>query len=822
MAIKTLLRAAQKISLMLLPLLLASWFVIQPVTTAAETAEKPSEPVPQERYPGLDRLVPMATELTSEAANIEQPQPGGEALNTFKRELAEQQSSYQQIASQMSASSDESKTVSQMLKVRNWIEALRNEQDNQLAKLSESLKTLEEQRTRWETKQDYWKNWLQSLALEQEASARDTFEQARQTIDTTLQRINSISAELLSMQQEIFNRQEQIIAWEAQLEDALDTARQKTFKRNAHALFNPEFYEQLNDDMWIELKLNLEGLFVIPAGYLQAYGWIPMLLAVIFIVIAGLLHYRTRRKEEIHEDWAFLFRHPLAGGLFIALFIGGMMLPSPIVLWRWGLIILGTLSATVLITAMLNRPRLRRVIMVLAGLFIVSETLRTIGLPQPLYRLYLVVVCITATPLCYFAAKRQIVRNEGKPDLLAVAFYFGTAVGVAGLITQVFGFATLTANLIDATLGTVFIMLFAHMALHLGEGGIGSFLNAEWVRERNFIQQLGKLTESRIKTFLRFIVYIYTLLSLAVIWKIAPSIDNAWQSFMSISFSYGEFELSLETVFLVICILYLAIIFSWVLQATLDTQVLTPRGMDLGVRDSIKRLLHYTLVLVGFIVALSIAGIEIEKFAILVGALGVGIGFGLQNIVNNFISGLILLFERPVKVGDTINIDDQWGTITKIGLRSTIFETLDRSEIIVPNSDLISQKVTNWTLSSKVSRIVLPVGVAYGSPLEKVIELLLGVARENPDVMNYPEASAIFTGFGESSIDFELRVWIVEIKERLRIKSELGIAIDHALKDAGITIPFPQRDLHLRSIESDLQTPQIAVREPSTKDDKDS
>ena len=160
--------------------------------------------------------------------------------------------------------------------------------------------------------------------------------------------------------------------------------------------------------------------------------------------------------------------------------------------------------------------------------------------------------------------------------------------------------------------------------------------------------------------------------------------------------------------------------------------------MDFGVKVAFKTLVHYSLFPLGFLVAISVAGIDLSKFAIMAGALGVGIGFGLQNIVNNFLSGLILLFERPVKVGDTVSIDDQWGTITKIGLRSTVVETLDRAELIVPNSDLISQKVTNWTFTSDVSRVVLPVGVAYGSTLDQVLEIL----------SRWPMTTPTFSGSG--------------------------------------------------------------------------
>ncbi|MCK5668174.1 MAG: mechanosensitive ion channel, partial [Gammaproteobacteria bacterium] len=185
---------------------------------------------------------------------------------------------------------------------------------------------------------------------------------------------------------------------------------------------------------------------------------------------------------------------------------------------------------------------------------------------------------------------------------------------------------------------------------------------------------------------------------------------------------------------MVIIVLYLTTIFSWVIQAFVDSQIMTPRKMERGIKESLKRLIHYGLFTVGFLMAISMAGIDLQKFTILAGAFGVGIGFGLQNIVNNFVSGLILLFERPVKVGDIINIDQDWGTITRIGLRSTVFETFDRSEIIVPNADLIAQKVTNWTYSSKMVRVSLSVGVAYGSSLEKVLEILNKAAAEHSEV----------------------------------------------------------------------------------------
>jgi small-conductance mechanosensitive channel len=192
----------------------------------------------------------------------------------------------------------------------------------------------------------------------------------------------------------------------------------------------------------------------------------------------------------------------------------------------------------------------------------------------------------------------------------------------------------------------------------------------------------------------------------------------------------------------------------------------------------------------------------------------------MQNIVNNFVSGLILLFERPVKVGDIINIDQDWGTITKIGLRSTVFETFDNSEIIVPNADLIAQKVTNWTFSSKLVRVVLPVGVEYGSPLEKVLQVLHKAAKEHPEVLPDPEPNAIFEGFGNSSIDFVLRFWVKSIDDRLRIRTDVAVNVDRLFREANIVIAFPQLDLHLRSSDSSLQ-PLFGEKSEITQNDSE-
>jgi small-conductance mechanosensitive channel len=180
-----------------------------------------------------------------------------------------------------------------------------------------------------------------------------------------------------------------------------------------------------------------------------------------------------------------------------------------------------------------------------------------------------------------------------------------------------------------------------------------------------------------------------------------------------------------------------------------------------------------------------------------IGALGVGIGFGLQTIVNNFVSGLILIFERPIKVGDAIETPDYFGRVRRIGIRASVIRSYDGAEIVVPNGELISKAVTNWTGTDENRRLDIPIGVAYGTDPEQVLEILRGVARAHPRVADVPPPDAQMIRFGDSSLDFQLRAWCV-MEHRVDVASDLHVAINRELAAAGISIPFPQRDLHIK------------------------
>jgi len=220
---------------------------------------------------------------------------------------------------------------------------------------------------------------------------------------------------------------------------------------------------------------------------------------------------------------------------------------------------------------------------------------------------------------------------------------------------------------------------------------------------------------------------------------------------------------------------------------------------DREVQDAIALLIQALLIGLGLIIILQGLGFDITSLAIFASVLGVGIGFGFQNIANNFISGLIILFERQIRVGDFVKVSDLTGTVERIGIRSTEVRTLDHITIIVPNSEFVQNQVVNWSHGHPVSRLHIPFGVAYGSEIRKVRTSVLEAAKVHPEILRYPQPQIWFDGFGDSSLDFKLLVWIREPRQQFRIRSDLYYLIEANFRRYNIEIPFPQQDIHLRS-----------------------
>jgi small-conductance mechanosensitive channel len=263
----------------------------------------------------------------------------------------------------------------------------------------------------------------------------------------------------------------------------------------------------------------------------------------------------------------------------------------------------------------------------------------------------------------------------------------------------------------------------------------------------------------------------------------------------------GHLSVSLGDILGFVLVIWLSILVSRFLRFFLEEEVFVRVRLARGVPGTVSRLTHYSVIALGFMVALSASGFGLDRLTVLAGAFGVGVGFGLQDVVKNFVSGLILLFERPIKIGDQIEFGGMSGEVTGIGIRASTLRNYEGADVIVPNGTLLAGQLTNWTYASAPRRMEITVGVAYGTEPKQVLELLLRVASEHADICKTPAPMALFVGFGDSALNFSLRAWTARTDRYLGIKSELTAAVNATLNQAGIEMPFPQRDLHLRSVD---------------------
>ncbi len=330
---------------------------------------------------------------------------------------------------------------------------------------------------------------------------------------------------------------------------------------------------------------------------------------------------------------------------------------------------------------------------------------------------------------------------------------------------------------------------------------VGRLLRAPVMQDQ---LQIPHEKRSRYKFWLRggldVLFQVGGLLLVVMIWGVPPEDVIDWVGQILQEITIGEVSISIVDIFVSLIVFIVAMAVTRVLQRLLNDRVFPQTSLDIGVRNSLSSGLGYVGLGIAVALAVSAMGLDLSNIALIAGALSVGIGFGLQNVVNNFVSGLILLVERPIKVGDWILVGGHEGFVKQIKVRATEIETFQRASVIIPNSELVANAVTNWTHKDNFGRVEVAVGVAYGSDVEQVMEVLNTCLKDNKDIMSWPEPFVLFMGFGDSSLDFEARGFIPEIPKVFRVSSDLRVAIYGALEKAGIEIPFPQRDVHIKSM----------------------
>ncbi len=683
-------------------------------------------------------------------------------------------------------------------------------------KLSSRLEDTVRMRSQWSDYNAFWNDWAAALAKQQLSIPAQTLAQVNQQLSRLDKQLQTTTTELLDFQDQIAAPLASLYAASDRLNQELEKLRQATFRKNTSSFFSAVFYHQFDGTLLTQLKSGVRAAWKIDLDFINEKGLLIVLALILLLACWGILYYYRNRFDDA-EDWQFILRHPLAASSFVALVLFWLVAQPLPPLLRFVLLIWVVIAATRMAVMLVENRRQGLVLSLAALVFLVTSGFQLIALPQVLFRVYLALLALIFIPLL-----RQQIRisrqRRGAREGRLFRCILGLAIVVLGLslIAQLAGYINFSTWLIQAAFETGLVILFGRMLLLISQGAVGVLLKGLIGSRRQFVARYGSQLAVRLKRLLRVVIVVVSILYLLPVWRVFTTFNEAWGELGALGISFGDSHITLQMVLMAVIAFYLAFQVSWFLQALSDSQFFAQRQVDRGVSDAIKKLLHYAIILIGFLIALGFLGMHLQNFVVLLGAFGVGIGFGLQDIVNNFLSGLILLFERPIRIGDVVQVDGEYGQVVRIGLRSTVVESFSRAELIVPNSQIISQKVTNWTHSSRGVRVILPVGVAYGSDIQKVLRILRQVAEGHEDVARDPAPQVIFMQFGSSSLDFEVRVWIANIDQRWEVQHDILLEIDRLFREQGVEIPFPQRDLHLRSVSPGVLGPQkgLAPEDP--------
>jgi small-conductance mechanosensitive channel len=755
--------------------------------------------------PDLSDIIPAATKLSADLAILKNRITGVLDISEFEEKYARIEENLKDPAAQLKQIK-ESKDVrlNKLVEIKRVLER-ENELLEEISRpLGETIRRFGAWRNDWQAHKQKWNQWKSVLLADADLDQlKSIFAKAMGTIEKALEIVNSQLASMLTVQERAGNIQGKIIAISTELDALIVSARSGVRVHTSPPMFSPSYFSQYSSELWYALQKGLAEATWVDRRFFDRQGLI-VFLQFFFSLIVIVVVYRNRQVLNGSQRWRFIAARPFSAGLFFGtiVFMSFYEYRGLHDTWTFGLAFIGGISFARLIGALYPASWKSRLVDGLMIVYIVTILLHVI-MPAPLMRLYTVLAAVAGLIFCLRFARES--GRQKDPGFYPWVLRAGACFLAIIIIAQIWGKQGLADFLFNSLLRSVAVLLGFMLFMYMIHGAL------EWVFRSSSLQRMP-LFYGNTDIIIRRVIFfidgaIYGLLlapGILFIWGVYEDISGAIKGLLALGFNLGSQRISLGLVIISVGILYGSFLASSIVQKLLMDQVLAKRRVEAGVRVSIARLVHYVLIFIGFVVALLALGFEFTKLTIILSALGVGIGFGLQGVVNNFVSGLILLFERPVRVGDFIEIGGKWAEIKNIGLRATIVQTFDQADVIIPNADLVTNQVVNWTLSNRLVRVVIPVGVAYGSDVALVMEKLLACARANAKVAKTPQPQVLFLSFGESSLDFELRIWVPHAEERLTVKSELHQEIDRSFREAKIEIAFPQRDLHLRSVDESI------------------
>lgn len=528
-----------------------------------------------------------------------------------------------------------------------------------------------------------------------------------------------------------------------------------------------------------------------------------LLVLVTWGLLRGLrrtAHVWRESTNESLQALALVVNRPISSAFFVAVMLCAVSLRD-VPPWMIGLSGGILLIPSLRLLPSLVPAEVKSSFYALVVLMILNDLLNLLPTTSPWFRIGLAVLQVLFLVALLWA--RHTLTKVARPSVWTATMRISAIVGlciaaavlaanVAGLVRlSAFASTTLLSTFYGAVIVRGMVVILVGFLTLLARSRRMSFLFAAR-------QSRGQL-ETRIKHTLNIIgVLAFFAVVLYLTELLDPFMQNS-TAFLNTDFSLGSLNFTIYHILVFLLILLAAHVLSRILRVILEAAVYPRFQFRDGQAEAFSKIMHYTVMLVGFLFATVTAGVQLSNIALLAGGLGVGIGLGLQNVVNNFVSGLILLFERPIQVGDGVTIGSTSGVVRDIGIRASLIRGWDGADVIVPNGELLSGTLTNWTHSDRNRRIEITVGVAYGSDPHQVMAILTEIAGKHELVLKEPAPAAIFTEFADSSLNFILRVWC-DLSNAVSVGSEIRTKINEEFARAQIQIPFPQQDINIRGV----------------------
>jgi len=463
--------------------------------------------------------------------------------------------------------------------------------------------------------------------------------------------------------------------------------------------------------------------------------------------------------------------------------------------------------------------RFKNIIYFVIFIFILDTAKTYFWFASPHYRIYLLVEAVlVAAILLYFTypylKTRNLFQNQFGGFLIRLTPVVYLLV-IISIVSNILGYTNLTDLTIKICTQSSELTIVFYAILKMADGIALGTIHNHFGRKENFDPIKKRTLELKILQILKVFVTIFWAVYFLKMIDLLRPLSDFINGVLSEPYKVGSITFTLGIILTFIAILVVSFLITSFISFLLDGKDVKLKILKLpkGIPAAISLVIRYFILAFGFILAFSSLGIDLSKFNLMAGALGLGIGFGLQNIISNFISGIILVFERPILPGDTVEVNNLLGTVNKIGVRSSRISTYDGAEVVVPNNNLISNDLINWTLSDTIKRIEIVVGTTYKSDPNEIIEVLTQVANEHKDVLKTPPARALFTDFGESALNFKVLFWVY-FENGLQSKSDISVAIYNRFKELDIEIPYPQRVVHLPQGLKDIQKSENEIISP--------